>query len=225
MHTPPATAPRSVAASPSSRPAAGADRRDSLLDTAAEMVASGNVEAVSMDTVAKAAGVSRALVYKHFANRNDLLSSLYARESGMLHAQLTAAVQAEHDLEGMLGALVRGALAAQASRGATLAALSAGGGRPSTHRTVQRRRDGQTLGFFTRQAVAEYDVGELDARTGLAVVLGSLPTVLARWRLRPTDDTARLLEATYVAMAIGGIKELARRRGGRAPTTPGLGAS
>lgn len=193
---------------------ASAERRDSLLDAAADMVASGNVETVSMEAVARAAGVSRALVYKHFANRHDLLSALYERESALLHAQLSADVGAASDLAGKLRALVRGALAAQASRGATLAALSAGG-RNAAQRGVQRRRDGRTLRHFTSQAVVEFAVDEHAAQTGLAVALGSIPTVLARWGLRPTREHALHLEDTYVTMAIGGMTELARRDSAR----------
>ena len=193
---------------------ARAYRRDSLLDAAANMVASGNVETVSMETVAQAAGVSRALVYKHFANRHDLISSLYERESAHLDAELAAEVRATSDLAGMLRALVRGAIAAQASRGATLAALSSGGGRTSTQRDVQRQRDGRTLRHFTNQAAAEFNVDELNARAGVALVLGSIPTVLARWRLRPTPENAAHLEDAFVTMAIGGMKEMARNRDG-----------
>jgi len=189
-----------------------ADRRDSLLDAAADMVANGDVETVSMESVAVAAGVSRALVYKHFANRHDLLRSLYERESNLLHAQLAADVGAAPDLAGMLRALVHGALAAQASRGATLAALNAGGGRPSTQRDVQRRRDRRTLRHFTSQALEEFDVDVDDARAGLALSLGAIPTVLARWRLHPTRENAAHLEDAFVTMAIGGMKEMVRCR-------------
>jgi AcrR family transcriptional regulator len=195
---------------------AGTSRRDSLLDAAADMVAKGQVETVSMEAVAKTAGVSRALVYKHFANRQALLSALYERESASLHAQLSEDVRAAGDLAAMLGALVAGAIAAQAARGATLAALSASGERTSAERGVQRRRDGQTLKYFTSRAVVELSVDELDARTGLAIALGSIPTVLARWRRRPTPEHAAHLEATFVAMALGGLHELAQD--GRAPT-------
>ena len=114
-------------ATPHRAASARLDRRDSLLDAAADMVATGNVESVSMEAVAKAAGVSRSLVYKHFENRHDLLSSLYERESAHLHSQLSADVRAAHDLAGMLRALVRGAIAAQASRGATLLVVGSRG--------------------------------------------------------------------------------------------------
>src|SRR5438105_7117081 len=93
-----------------------ADRRDGLLDAAAELVAAGDVEAVSMEAVAERAGVSRPLVYKHFANRNELLAAVYQRESALLHTELTADVSAAETLEETFRALIHGALRAQASR-------------------------------------------------------------------------------------------------------------
>src|SRR5438552_18526782 len=77
---------------------ARADRREALLDVVAAMVAAHDVDEVSMDSVAEVAGVSRALVYKHFANRREMLSALYERESARLHQELTAEVQAADDL-------------------------------------------------------------------------------------------------------------------------------
>ena len=48
------------------------------------------------------------------------------------------------------------------------------------------------------------------ARTGVAILLGAIETVLARWRLRPTPDHATLLEDTYVALVVGGLERLAQ---------------
>src|SRR5216683_181233 len=75
-----------------------ADRRDRLLDAATELLASGD-DAVSMESVAARAGVSRPLVYKHFANRSELLAAVYERESNLLHRELAAAVNAAGTLE------------------------------------------------------------------------------------------------------------------------------
>jgi AcrR family transcriptional regulator len=46
-----------------------------------QLILSGGVEAVSMETVADRAGVSRPLVYKHFASKNELLTGVYRREA------------------------------------------------------------------------------------------------------------------------------------------------
>lgn len=187
------------------------ERRDALLDAAAALVASGEVEAVSMEAVAERAGVSRPLVYKHFANRNELLGALYQRESAHLHAEMSAEVTAADTLEEMFRALVRGALRAQANRAATFAALRAAGVLDRDRRDEQRRRDRTTLRYFTTHAARQFHLDDRQARTGVAIMLGAVETVLAQWRRRPTREHAAVLEDTYAGLVMGGLAELARR--------------
>ena len=184
-------------------------RRDLLLDAAASMVAAGDIDAITMDAVAERAGVSRPLVYKHFANRHDLLAAVYARESALLHAELEAAVMAATDFEGMVRALIRGALDAQASRGAAFASLGAAGSRTADRRREQRDRDLTTLSFFARRAEKELGVDRGAARAGLGILLGAITSVLAAWRRNPTAAHADLLEDTYVSLVVGGLERLA----------------
>ena len=191
---------------------ARADRRDALLDAAAELVAAGRVDAVSMEAVAERAAVSRALVYKHFANRHDLLAAVYQREAKLLHAELTADVAAATTVEEMFRALIHGALRAQATRGATFAAMRAAGLRSTERRAEQRRRDRTTLRYFAAQAAEQFGLDQPDARAGVAIMLGAIEAVLAQWRARPTREHAELLENAYVALVVGGLNELARRR-------------
>jgi AcrR family transcriptional regulator len=188
-----------------------AERRDAILEAAEVLVAAGDVEAVTMETVAERAGVSRPLVYKHFPNRRELLAALYEREAALLHAELAAEVEAAGTVEEMFRALIRGALRAQASRGATLAALRSVGLRSHASREEQRRRDRTTLRYFGRRAVRQFGLDERRARAGVAILLGAIETVLAQWRRRPTREHAALLEDTYVALVVGGLDELARR--------------
>jgi AcrR family transcriptional regulator len=63
------------------------DRRRQLLAVGAELFASRSYEAVQMDEVATRAGVSRALLYKHFPNKRDLLAAVYVQATdGLLAA-------------------------------------------------------------------------------------------------------------------------------------------
>jgi AcrR family transcriptional regulator len=183
-------------------------RRDSLLDAAGSLVASGDVAGVTMESVATASGVSRALVYKHFANRHDVLAALFERESRLLHRQLTQAVAHAVGLEAKFRALVEGALAAQSSRGATFAALMNQGGRAADQRAVQRRRDGATVRYFADLAVAEFGLKERQAITGVRLALGAIALVLQQWRHRPTPEHAEQLADAYVAFAMGGLRIL-----------------
>jgi AcrR family transcriptional regulator len=191
---------------------ARADRRGALLDAAVELVAAGDVEAVSMEAVAERAGVSRPLVYKHFANRSQLLAEVYRRESALLHAELAAGVGAAHTVEEMFRALIHGALRAQASRGAAFAALRAAGLRTRERREEQRRRDRTTVRYFAGHAVRQFGLEEREARAGVSILLGAIEAVLAQWRRRPTREHAALLEDTYVALVVGGLNQLAGPR-------------
>jgi AcrR family transcriptional regulator len=186
------------------------ERRDALLDAAALLVAGGDVESVSMEAVAERAGVSRPLVYKHFANRYELLSALYRREAAHLHAEMSAEVTAAETLEEMVRALIRGALRAQADRAATFAALHAGGIRDRDRREEQRRRNRTTLRYFASQAISEFQLDERRAKTAMGIMLGAVETVLAQWRRRPTREHAVVLEDTFVALVMGGLEELSK---------------
>jgi len=188
------------------------DRRDALLDAAADLLVRGDPEDVSMESVAERAGVSRPLVYKHFANRQDLLNALYERESAHIHKQVAAAVQAETNLAGMLRALLRGMLSAQISREWTFATVASGGGRTPRQRQTQRGRDRKTVKFFTHQAMHEFDLTEPIATEAVTIALASVTTVMARWHHKQTLEQAALLEDVYVNMALGGLNELVESR-------------
>jgi AcrR family transcriptional regulator len=187
------------------------DRHDALLDAAAALVAAGDVEAVTMEAVAERAGVSRPLVYKHFANRGEVLAAVYGRESALLRHELAAEVNAAGSLEDMFRALIRGALRAQASRGATFAALRSFGLRSPDRREDRRRRDRTTVRYFASHAVRQFGFEEREAKEAVAIVLSAMSTVLVQWNLRPTTEHAQSLEDTYVAIVMGGLAELARR--------------
>lgn len=91
---------------------AAPQRRDHLLDVAARLVRHGGWAALSMQGLAAAAGVSRQLVYEHFASADDLylatLTRLFERAydataaiigaGGTLAATVTAAYELFLDL-------------------------------------------------------------------------------------------------------------------------------
>jgi AcrR family transcriptional regulator len=190
-------------------PSESPPRRELLLDAAVQILAGGHADEVTMETVATRAGVSRALVYKHFAHRQELLGALYERESSLLHRQLSTAVQECDRLEDMLRALAEGALAAQATRSATFVALAAEGARPAGQRARQRRRDGRTLRHFTDQAVRELGIDRELAEPAMRMALGGIASVLDTWRVRATPENARSLSEMYVSMVMGGLQALA----------------
>lgn len=56
------------------------ERREHLLDVTTEIVVAGGFRTVSIESVARGAGVSRALVYEHFGDLEGLLEAVIERE-------------------------------------------------------------------------------------------------------------------------------------------------
>ena len=56
------------------------DRRDQLMDTAAQIILAEDVAEVSLKRVAREAGISEAMAHNYFVGRADLLASLARRE-------------------------------------------------------------------------------------------------------------------------------------------------
>ena len=160
-----------------------------------------------MEAVAEHAGVSRPLVYKHFANRDELLAAAYRREASKLHAELASEVAAVGTVEEMYRALLRGSVRAAAERGEIFAALRAAGGWNRDIRREQRSRDRKTVRAFAAVAARQYGVEHARSLSVTAVLLGALDAVLAQWRLEPTERSEVLLEETYLAMVVGAYAE------------------
>jgi AcrR family transcriptional regulator len=184
------------------------DRRNALLDAAAALITSAGLDAVTMETVADRAGVSRALVYKHFANRSHLLTEVYRREAELLHTQLAAGVYGATSLETMYRALIRGVLRATEQRRAVFLALRTAGARDDKRRQEQRDRDRATVQFFTARAIAEFGLPPAQAEAATEILLGGIDSIIARWRREPTAANAALLEDTYLGLILGGLHHL-----------------
>jgi AcrR family transcriptional regulator len=199
---------------------ARADRREVLLDAAAALVAAGEVQHVSMESVADQAGVSRALVYKYFDNRGDLLAALYHREASLMHEQIAAQVRAAPTLNGMYRALMHAAIHAARERHAVFAALHAAGAFTHGEQDEQRKRDEHTVRVFTDRAVAQYGLPEPAARSATVLLLAAVHTAVSQWLRDPTDAHAVQIEEAYLSLVEGGFTYLAAapatRAGGRA---------
>ncbi|MEU8685180.1 helix-turn-helix domain-containing protein [Streptomyces sp. NPDC048611] len=69
---------------PPRRRLAPTERRSQLLDTGARLFAAKPYDEVFMEEVAERAGVSRALLYRHFPNKRDLFAAVYQQAADRL---------------------------------------------------------------------------------------------------------------------------------------------
>jgi AcrR family transcriptional regulator len=190
---------------------ARAHRREALLDAAAALITAEGVEAVSMESVADRAGVSRPLVYKHFPNRGEMLTAVYRREATILHSELSAKVRAATSTEDMFRTLVRAAFRASSERGKLFRALRSAGAWDPDLRREQEARDRGTVRFFAEHATAEYGIPAADAEAAMGMILTAIESVLAQFRARRTQANAALLEGAYLDIIVGGLERLAAR--------------
>lgn len=72
-----------------------AERREQLLDAALEVIDERGYGGVSMEAIARAAGVTKPVVYDLFGNRGELLMALLEREEARALAQLAEAMPTE----------------------------------------------------------------------------------------------------------------------------------
>jgi AcrR family transcriptional regulator len=187
------------------------ERYEALVEAAGDLVREGDVESVSMEAVAARAGVSRPLVYKHFANRHELLAAVYRREAATLDAEIVRAVQAAEGFEDVIRTLIRAMLAGAASRGTTFARLRRAGARDANLRQEQRDRDRRTVRYFAGLAMTEFNLSKAEARAALAMLLAGTDSVLAQWHMEPTEQQGRFLEELYVHLVLGGLARLATK--------------
>lgn len=189
---------------------ARADRREALLDAALALVAAGDVDAISIESVADRAGVSRPLVYKHFANRSDILTELYLREGQRLHADLSVDVLAADNVVDKYRALFRGSIRAARERGQIFEGLRSAAGTNGALRQAQRKRDRETVTFYARQTTAEFGVPRAEAEAITGMLLGAIAPALTLWHARPTNDYAAKLEDTYMRVVTSALDEFCR---------------
>lgn len=185
------------------------DRRTHLLDAARELLDSGGIDAVTMETVAARADVSRALVYKHFANRGDLLSTVYRDEATRLDRTMADAVGAATDLESALRALVRAVFGSLATHRSMFVALARAGAGDDELRRDQRSRDQRTVRFFAGLATRQFGIDDSDARSAVAIILSGIESVRVQALRRTSPAQRQVLEDRFVDLALGGLERLA----------------
>lgn len=67
-------------------------RREQLIDAAMTVITHQGYEGVSIEAIARTAGVTRPVIYDHFPNLGSLLTALIAREENYALAQLSSVV-------------------------------------------------------------------------------------------------------------------------------------
>ena len=161
-----------------------AARREQILDATKTIAVGGGFHAVSIDAVARAAGISRPIVYDHFRDLPGLLDALIERETVRSREQLAAVLPGEvepGDLRGaLLDALRRYLAAAEAD--------------PDTWRLVLMPPEGAPELMRERIAAGrEEAIEQLAATVGPQLRDAPDPELAVRMLSTLSDEAVRLL--------------------------------
>ena len=152
----------------------GPQRREQLLDATKAIVDADGFHAVSIEAVARAAGITRPIVYHHFGGGlDDLLVALVERETARALEQLAAQLSEERDLLGTLGAY-----------------LDVVAADPVTWRLVLMSPDGTPA--VLRDRIQEGRAAFAAALAGLADIESPDPQLTGRLLQSLADEAARL---------------------------------
>jgi len=134
-------------------------RRQAILDAALEAFAEGGLPAVTMEEVARRAGVAKPVVYRQFGNADDVIRELLTREVGRVLQLGLSFIPAEADYVDPLTATSQ----------ALIKGLDAVRSQPATWRLMLARdvwTDGETRDFYNK--ARRFGVKQLAALAELA---------------------------------------------------------
>lgn len=186
--------------SPPRRRMPAAQRRAALLDAALEVFAQHGFTEASLDDVAAAGGVSKALIYEHFATKRDLQRALL---EGFMHDALhdvASAFSAARGTEARLRAGVDAFLAFVEARPAAWRMVGRNLGDPDAAEVVARLQDEVTAAVA---ALLEQEAPALDAspdghRRTVEIIArllsGGLQSLATWWVDHPAVPRAELVD-------------------------------
>jgi AcrR family transcriptional regulator len=182
-------------------------RREHFLDVAGRLVADGGVEAITMEGVAAAAGVSKGLGYAYFSNAGDLLLALLERELGRLSRSIEESVKAAEGYEAKTRAAIHSWFDAIAEQGPLLGPLmqaDIGRGPAEQARKAYYRRMESWWGAYAER---ELGVPKREATIVSAMFIAGTRGLLERWV--ECRDSRKVLENTYVRAVMAVMRDLA----------------
>jgi TetR/AcrR family transcriptional regulator, fatty acid biosynthesis regulator len=188
---------------------APAARAGQILDTAARLLMDEGFTEVSMERLGREAGISKALVYNYFPNRNDLLRALLEREMALLQESQAVAVKTAESFEDLVRRTTRLYIENMQQRGALLRKLWAEPAVAGSLADENLRSRDKAMTYFARRVAREYGLPQDVALS--AVDMQMAMTEAAAQHLQRSHDDVDFATDICVTLLLGGMAALSRR--------------
>ncbi len=186
-------------------------RASQILDCAARLILDEGFTEVSMERLGREAGISKALIYNYFPNRNDLLRALLERELDVLRARQIGEVRASENFGDLVRRTTRIYVQHVKERGALLQRLWA---ETTVARSVaEKHLDSreEAMRYFAHRVSREY---QLPADVALSAVdMQMAMTEAAAQHLSRSHGDVDFATDICVTLLLGGMDALAKVHG------------
>lgn len=192
-----------ASARPRARRLAPAERRERLLDAAEELLRTGGSDALRMDALARAAGVTRPVVYEHFSDRDGLVATLLDRHVARVRAHVAASTVAGPSFDDVLRSATRAYVEIACRSGAALRGLLAAEQLSPRIESARRRSWGAAADEWAVRYRAQFGLAPRDAHALAAAHLAGV-SALAGLCIDGRLSKARATEL-HVATVLAGL--------------------
>lgn len=179
-------------------------RKESLLRSAQAIIRERGLEGLTMESLAAHGGVNKALPYRHFGNRDDVLVALYRFENEQFDARLAAAMTDAHTFTDKVRVLLHTWHDNVCEGLGTPALMQA---RTQTHEleTLRAARIQSSAEYIADLIQESYDLPRLQAKLAGKVLLAGSQGLASVWQHSRADD--ELIES-FVQMSVGAVGAL-----------------
>jgi AcrR family transcriptional regulator len=187
-----------------------ADRRAQLLEVAAELLTREGADGVRIPDVAERAGVSRAVVYKFFPNRQAILLDLLEELGRRLQQRVEASLADEGlaDVDVLLARLFNDVCDTVTELGAGVWRLLNSAGPDPDIESVARRVRAEVAGPWFARVQAVTGAPERDAFALTSMIAATIPAVVELWL---SGQVERDEAVVYLERGVAGlIREFTR---------------
>ena len=191
-------------------------RRARLLDAAARIVTRNGLTGISMEGVARAAGVSKALVYNYFPTCHAMLCDLLRRELDAIWLKQVEAVKGVDDFIGLARLTTRQYLRHVSEHGELLRPLLADPTLAAQMGTERAAGRAATVRFFAKRMARDFSLPLEPALVACDLLL-DLGAAASR-RMMETGESSAYLEDLCVIMVEGAAHAVARKRASKRST-------
>ena len=186
-----------------------AQRRDAILDAATDVFGRLGFESTRMDDVAKAAGIAKGLLYKHFSSKDELFQALIDRQGEVYAGELRDSL-AHADLGAdPFGAMRDGLAFWLRKTGDETATFNLTD--PGIHHGYDGLRESLRAVIAESVRLAQPRVAEPYARLVAALIQGAAENLGLAWRDDPGDIGADEALDILAGFCWGGVTQLLSR--------------